>query len=422
MTNIKQLFKDRTNVHKTDIFPGVIDTNSKLDNMKNNYKTAKKKKYIKKKQDGGIIEASEYEPIYVSQQQFNYPDINKQDYGQFNFTNQLYIPSIINTRVQKKSNTNPKIENISLEQLPKIENISLEQLLKEEGIQAKISSGYRANSKTKQGKNSNHSKLDENGQAGAYDIVPLDGDFENLRQKIYGNQRIVNWLKSKRWGILEETTSNIIRKTGASGKHWHFGPDSAAIKMSEQNGVSYAKSGIKINKKNIGKFTSYCGGKVTQQCIDKAKQSKNKTLVKRAVFAENARKWQQGGVLSRYIGLINNNINPQVAFDTAHLSMIEDGRPNKYYSFGKRATTLDGWVKNATDSLTVGRYKNLLNTNNLEEFKRGLKAKQYNSRPAFYKEMDRGRESDKKIINQYNQQHGIPLVSLLQYYNNPNLV
>ena len=422
MTNIKQLFKDRTNVHKTDIFPGVIDTNSKLDNMKNNYKTAKKKKYIKKKQDGGIIEASEYEPIYVSQQQFNYPDINKQDYGQFNFTNQLYIPSIINTRVQKKSNTNPKIENISLEQLPKIENISLEQLLKEEGIQAKISSGYRANSKTKQGKNSNHSKLDENGQAGAYDIVPLDGDFENLRQKIYGNQRIVNWLKSKRWGILEETTSNIIRKTGASGKHWHFGPDSAAIKMSEQNGVSYAKSGIKINKKNIGKFTSYCGGKVTQQCIDKAKQSKNKTLVKRAVFAENARKWQQGGVLSRYIGLINNNINPQVAFDTAHLSMIEDGRPNKYYSFGKRATTLDGWVKNTTDSLTVGRYKNLLNTNNLEEFKRGLKAKQYNSRPAFYKEMDRGRESDKKIINQYNQQHGIPLVSLLQYYNNPNLV
>ena len=411
MTNIKQLFKDRTNVHKTDIFPGVIDTNSKLDNMKNNYKTNKKKKYIKKKQDGGIIEASEYEPIYISQQQFNYPDINKQDYGQFNFTNQLYIPSIINTRVQKKSNTNPKIENISLEQL-----------LKEEGIQAKISSGYRSNSKTKQGKNSNHSKLDENGQAGAYDIVPLDGDFETLRQKIYGNQRIVNWLKSKRWGILEETTSNIMRKTGASGKHWHFGPDSAAIKMSEQNGISYAKSGIKINKKNIGKFTSYCGGKVTQQCIDKAKQSKNKTLVKRAVFAENARKWQQGGVLQRYIGLLNNNINPQVAFDTAHLSIIEDGRPNKYYSFGKRATTLDGWIKNATDSLTIGRYKNLLNTNNLNEFKRGLKAKQYNSRPAFYKEMDRGREVDKKIINQYNQQHGIPLISLLQNQDNSNLV
>ena len=102
--------------------------------------------------------------------------------------------------------------------------------------------------------------------------------------------------------------------------------------------------------------------------------------------------------------------------------MIEDGRPNKYYSFGKRATTLDGWVKNATDSLTVGRYKNLLNTNNLEEFKRGLKAKQYNSRPAFYKEMDRGRESDKKIINQYNQQHGIPLISLLQNQDNSNLV
>ena len=246
MTNSKQLFKARTDVHRTDIFPGVIDTNSKLDNMKNNYKTNKKKKYIKKEQEGGTIDASEYEPIYIFQQQFNYPDISRQDYDQFNFTNQLYIPSIINTRVQKKLSTNPKVENISLEQL-----------LKEEGIQAKISSGYRPNSKTKQGKNSNHSKLDENGQAGAYDIVPLNGDFEDLRQKIYGNPRIVNWLKSKGWGILEETTSNIMHKTGASGKHWHFGPDSAAIKMSEQNGVSYAKSGIKISKKNIGKFTSY---------------------------------------------------------------------------------------------------------------------------------------------------------------------
>ena len=41
--------KSGGNVHRTDIIPGVVDTNSKLDNMKNNYKTPKKKKYIKKK-------------------------------------------------------------------------------------------------------------------------------------------------------------------------------------------------------------------------------------------------------------------------------------------------------------------------------------------------------------------------------------
>ena len=55
-----------------------------------------------------------------------------------------------------------------------------------------------------------------------------------------------------------------------------------------------AKSGTKIHikKKNRGKFTDYCGGTVTQNCINRAKRSGNKTLVKRAVFAENARKWK----------------------------------------------------------------------------------------------------------------------------------
>ena len=48
-------------------------------------------------------------------------------------------------------------------------------------------------------------------------------------------------------------------------------------------------SGIHIKKKNRGKFTSYCGGKVTDECIRRAKSSGNPTLVKRATFADNAR-------------------------------------------------------------------------------------------------------------------------------------
>lgn len=54
------------------------------------------------------------------------------------------------------------------------------------------------------------------------------------------------------------------------------------------------KSGSKIHikKKNRGKFTDYCGGNVTQDCINRAKKSGNKTLIKRAVFAENVRKWK----------------------------------------------------------------------------------------------------------------------------------
>lgn len=60
------------------------------------------------------------------------------------------------------------------------------------------------------------------------------------------------------------------------------------------NLVSLYKKGNKIHikKENRGKFTSYCGGKVTDACIKKAKASGNPTLVKRATFAENARKWK----------------------------------------------------------------------------------------------------------------------------------
>ena len=51
-------------------------------------------------------------------------------------------------------------------------------------------------------------------------------------------------------------------------------------------------SGIHIKKKNRGKFTDYCGGKVTDECIRRAKASGNPTLVKRATFADNARHWK----------------------------------------------------------------------------------------------------------------------------------
>lgn len=59
-------------------------------------------------------------------------------------------------------------------------------------------------------------------------------------------------------------------------------------------------SGIHIKKENRGKFTDYCGGKVTSECIAKGKRSPNAAIRKRATFAANARKWkhQFGGLLT----------------------------------------------------------------------------------------------------------------------------
>ena len=58
-------------------------------------------------------------------------------------------------------------------------------------------------------------------------------------------------------------------------------------------------SGIHIKEKNKGKFTSYCGGKVTDECIQKGKNSSNPAIRKRATFAANARKWKhkEGGII-----------------------------------------------------------------------------------------------------------------------------
>ena len=144
------------------------------------------------------------------------------------------------------------------------------------------------------------------------------------------------------------------------------------------------------------------------------------------IYPNTIKKHQQGGpfqisnsqpqVLQRYISLVNQGIPQQAAFDTSHLSMIEDSRPGKYYSFGKRASNLGGWTKNATDSLTNGRYKNLQNVQNFGQFKQGLKQKNYNTRPAFYNvEMNRGRNRDKQIINQWNKQQGLNPIA--QIYN-----
>ncbi len=129
-------------------------------------------------------------------------------------------------------------------------DVSFEELLKQENLPVKITSGYRGDNgfrggKTASGKRSNHNRKDEYGNSMAYDIVPLNGDFDDLLNRIYSNPRIINWLKSKGYGILEETTPNIMKKTGATGKHLHIGPDSSALEMTQKR-LAKAAKGLKF--------------------------------------------------------------------------------------------------------------------------------------------------------------------------------
>jgi hypothetical protein len=87
----------------------------------------------------------------------------------------------------------------------------------------------------------------------------------------------------RQWGKPIEL-GDLSRKTPS--KPWQL--TNITINSRKQGGTMQLLkngSGIHIKKKNRGKFTSYCGGKVTDACIKRAKASGNPTLVKRATFA-----------------------------------------------------------------------------------------------------------------------------------------
>ena len=145
--------------------------------------------------------------------------------------------------------------------------ISFEELIKQENIPARITSGYRGKGslrggKTAQGRRSNHNRIDQYGRPMAYDIAPLPGHtFDDLKQILYKNPRVVNWFRQRKWGILEEMQdgkrgfydlAGKFHYTGATGPHLHLGPDTYGVENYNSK-ISLAQQGMKF--KSI--FTEY---------------------------------------------------------------------------------------------------------------------------------------------------------------------
>ena len=102
---------------------------------------------------------------------------------------------------------------------------------------------------------------------------------------------------------------------------------------------TFAKGGkIHIKPENRGKFTKYCGGKVTSECIARGKRSSNPAVRKRATFAANARKWHHafgGDLLThgaewdnglRIIG--NGGTHEENPMEGVPMGMDAEGTPN----------------------------------------------------------------------------------------------
>ena len=104
-------------------------------------------------------------------------------------------------------------------------------------------------------------------------------------------------------------------------------------------------SGIHIKEKNKGKFTSYCGGKVTDECIQKGKNSPNPAIRKRATFAQNARhfKHKSGGLFPSL------KVKKHQAFVPG--ASITDSNPKAYKYLKKHKYSSGGFLKDVGDFL-----------------------------------------------------------------------
>lgn len=119
------------------------------------------------------------------------------------------------------------------------------------------------------------------------DWVDLGFDALGILPSYKGIRRLGNIIKDK-------TGRNLIRRMQTFGTYGDGLNDALGIWEAGEGLMNEYKDGggIHIKKKNRGKFTAYCGGKVTSECIARGKRSSSPTIRKRAIFAQNARKFK----------------------------------------------------------------------------------------------------------------------------------
>lgn len=92
------------------------------------------------------------------------------------------------------------------------------------GVYFRVTSGLRPGAKTSSGKTSWHSSGD------ALDITPLEGKtWDDLRESFRSSPELITWMQNQGYGILDETTEEMLAKTGGTGAHFHIGRDKSAL-------------------------------------------------------------------------------------------------------------------------------------------------------------------------------------------------
>ena len=173
-----------------------------------------------------------YQPFITETEPYSAPDFSIESV----LDNQIQMPVLPKSRIQntviepyvpeyKLEETKPKGQVVFKHENTNVGNMQplIDKFL-EHGINFRITSGVRPGAKTKQGRLSWHA------QGEALDITPIAGQtFEDLRQQMKNSPGLIQWMRDNTYGVYDETTPEVLEKTGGTGAHWHVGKDRVAI-------------------------------------------------------------------------------------------------------------------------------------------------------------------------------------------------
>lgn len=102
----------------------------------------------------------------------------------------------------------------------------IKELFDKAGINVRVTSGKR-----KAGAVGRASARSHHVGGNAVDIVPGNGEtFESIKRKMTQHPEILQFFYENGLGVIDETTAATMKKTGATGKHFHIGPDQWALR------------------------------------------------------------------------------------------------------------------------------------------------------------------------------------------------
>lgn len=118
-------------------------------------------------------------------------------------------------------------------------------------------------------------------------------DLALVNKKDVGSE---GWFSNKVTDLTKELNRDVV----AANSRARFSLGNTAFNIDRTNDMLALKNKaayggpIHIKKENRGKFTDYCGGKVTNECIQRGLNSSNPLTRQRANFARNSRGWSHG--------------------------------------------------------------------------------------------------------------------------------